>query len=153
MGRRPTGHQALSQARKDLASAKTVEQLRTAQAVVMPLDLGLSLHQTAELIGMSAAWVGRARIRYLKGNVPRGVPDKRGGARNNLLPQEEEKRLVEMAELRRHWRGTAKLLKKSVEQKLGRTVALSTIYNMLRRSEYAKELDEQAHLREWILSL
>lgn len=47
MGRRASGGKFLEQAKACLAEARTVEALRQAQAVVLPLELGLSLAQTA----------------------------------------------------------------------------------------------------------
>ena len=42
MGRRASGGKFLEQAKACLAEARTVEALRQAQAVVLPLELGLS---------------------------------------------------------------------------------------------------------------
>ena len=52
-----------------LARAQTVEQLRQAQAVVLPLDYGLSLEQTARAIGRSVPWTCRLRNRFLAGEI------------------------------------------------------------------------------------
>ncbi len=46
-------HEVLINARQALAAAQTVEQLRQAQEVVLPLDHGLSLADTAQVIGVS----------------------------------------------------------------------------------------------------
>ncbi len=43
----------LLKAREAIASAQTVEQLRQAQAVVLPLDYAMSLADTAQVIGAS----------------------------------------------------------------------------------------------------
>src|SRR3989338_5439782 len=53
MGMAARGHEVLEQAKAQLIQAKTVEQLRQAQAVVLPLSCGLSLEQTAALLGIS----------------------------------------------------------------------------------------------------
>ena len=45
--------QILLNAREAIASAQTVEQLRQAQAVVLPLDYAMSLADTARVIGVS----------------------------------------------------------------------------------------------------
>lgn len=45
----------LMNAREAIASAQTVEQLRQAQAVVLPLDYAMSLADTAQVIGVSPA--------------------------------------------------------------------------------------------------
>ena len=46
----------LAMAREAIAAARTVEQLRQAQSVVLPLDCGLSLQQTAQILGVSPGW-------------------------------------------------------------------------------------------------
>ena len=46
----------MEQARAMLARAETLEQLRQVQAVVLPLDYGLSMEQTARIIGHSVGW-------------------------------------------------------------------------------------------------
>lgn len=43
-------------AREVIASAQTVEQLRQAHAVVLPLDYAMSLADTAQVIGVSPGW-------------------------------------------------------------------------------------------------
>jgi hypothetical protein len=43
----------LLKAHEAIASAQTVEQLRQAQAVVLPLDYAMSLADTAQVIGVS----------------------------------------------------------------------------------------------------
>ena len=53
--------EVLMNAREALSAARTVEQLRQAQAVVLPLDYGLSLTDTAQVIGVSAGWACQLR--------------------------------------------------------------------------------------------
>jgi hypothetical protein len=43
--------------------------LRQAQAIVLPLDYGLSLEQTARAIGCSVTWTCRLRNRFLAGEI------------------------------------------------------------------------------------
>lgn len=50
------GKEVLEMAREMVARAETIEQLRQAQAVVLPLDFGLSMKQTAQAIGRSPEW-------------------------------------------------------------------------------------------------
>lgn len=56
------GHEVLEQAEAQLVQAKTVEQLRQAQAVILPLSYGLSLEQTAGILGISVSWTCKSRI-------------------------------------------------------------------------------------------
>ena len=47
------------------ANAVTVEQLRQAQAVILPLRFAMSLEQTTEVTGLSACWVSEQRNRFI----------------------------------------------------------------------------------------
>jgi len=53
MARVASGKEVLVQAKELLVNASTIEELRQAQAVVLPLELGLSMEQTATAIGTS----------------------------------------------------------------------------------------------------
>ena len=142
MARKPTGIEALEQARHDLLGATSVEQFRVAQAVILPLELGISLARTAELIGMTPGWVARARIRYiyLYNNVE--LPAARGGRHNNLLAPDEEIDFVEAA-LRGPTRDRSisdiQALKSALEKRLRRHIALSTAYNILNRAKRVQD--------------
>ena len=48
-----------------IVKAVTVEQLRRAQAVVLPL-LRMSLEQTAVVTGLSVGWVSKQRNRFIQ---------------------------------------------------------------------------------------
>lgn len=53
MARMAGGKDQLAMAREAIRTAKTADELRAAQAVVLPLELGLSIAQTAIAIGRS----------------------------------------------------------------------------------------------------
>jgi hypothetical protein len=61
--------EVLANAREAIGTAQTVEQLRQAQAVVLPLDYGLSLADTAQAIGVSPGWVCQLRRRFMHGQL------------------------------------------------------------------------------------
>jgi len=77
---------ALEAAAAAVGSATDVEQLRAAQALLLPL-LGLTLDQTAMALGKNRFWVSRARNRLLRGEP---AVRSRGGRRKALLTREEE---------------------------------------------------------------
>ena len=64
MARPATGNAHVEAARKLLKTARTVEEMRIAQAVLLPLDLGLSLEQTAQAIGRSVNATCKMRTRF-----------------------------------------------------------------------------------------
>lgn len=82
MARVASGREFLEEAKAGLAKAKTVNQLRQAQAVVLPLELGLSLEQTAQMLGVSEGWACQLRTRFIRngGRLDEDGPG-RGGRR------------------------------------------------------------------------
>ena len=91
MARPARGSENLELAREVLARAQTVEQLRQAQAVVLPLDYGLSLEQTARAIGRSVPWTCQLRNRFFAGEiVGGGQRESRGGRRRQNITVEQE---------------------------------------------------------------
>ena len=56
MARLATGLSVIEAARKQLSEAKTLEELRSAQALIFPLDLGLSMaYWPFQRLGLSSA--------------------------------------------------------------------------------------------------
>jgi hypothetical protein len=136
MARHATGSEVLVRARKDIAEAKTVEQLRTAQSVVFPLDLGLSLQEAAKVIGRSPSWVARARRLYIKGEVNFLSRAGWGGRRNQLMTEDEESALVKQGVINGSYSFTKTVrgeIRKLLEAKLDRLVAESTLNAIMLR--------------------
>ncbi|MDR0674417.1 MAG: winged helix-turn-helix domain-containing protein [Zoogloeaceae bacterium] len=135
------GDEVLHRARRAIASAQTVEQLRQAQAVVLPLDYGLSLTGTAQIIGVSPGWVCQLRRRFMRGQLA-GTPDAPaagGRKRQNMSVQQEREFLAPFLEQA----ATGGVLvvgqiKAALDKRLGRKVALASAYNLLRRHGWRK---------------
>ena len=66
MARTASGSEHVEAARKLLKSARTADELRLAQSVLLPLELGLSLEQTAKAIGRSSSATCTMRTRFGK---------------------------------------------------------------------------------------
>ncbi len=148
MARPARGMDVLEQAKAGIATAKTVEALRAAQALVLPLEFGLKLGQTAAAIGVSVGWACTLRNRFLR--VARGEEaprQKRGGRqRQNLTPEEEVRFLEPFLETAK---GGGVLvvssIRQALEDKLGRKVALSSVYNLLHRHGWRKLAPDRRH--------
>ena len=69
MARPVRGAEVLEMAQEMILRAKTIDELRQAQAVVLPLAHGLSLAETARAIGRSVVWTCRLRNRFLAGET------------------------------------------------------------------------------------
>jgi hypothetical protein len=57
----------VGKARVALREAKTLEQLRLAQAVLLPAVIGSTLEQTAAMLGVGRATVARLQTRFRAG--------------------------------------------------------------------------------------
>lgn len=149
MARKAGGTDQLRSARELLRTAKTVEELRTAQAVVLPLEMGLSLKQTAKAIGRSVTQTCNLRNRYCK--VARGTreaPRSKRLLRNRAGATLEREAQILDEVLEGAMSGGVIVvppLKEKVEERLGKTVALSTIYRMLARNGWRKLAPDTAH--------
>ena len=153
------GAENLERAREVLARAQTVEQLRQAQAVVLPLDYGLSLEQTARVIGRSVAWTCRLRNRFLAGEiVGDGQRESRGGRRRQNMSTEQEREALAPFLDRARTGGILVVgqVRAELEARLERPMALSSVYKLLHRHGWRKlapdkrhpQSDEQAQ-QEW----
>ena len=127
-------------ARNLLRHARTAAELRAAQAVLFPAEYGLSLRQTAEMLGCSVPTLSRLR-RWLK-TAPAGTvlhADWGGRRRQNLSPAEEKRFLNSLKDKARGGYAIAiRLIWQAYEAKLGRSVPDSTIYRLLLRHGWHK---------------
>lgn len=129
-----------------LAKASTLEELRCAQAVLLPALLGATLEQTAAVLGVGRASVPRlqARLRQ-RGAAPalRGW----GGRRREGLSLDDERRFLAA------WSEASKAggvlvvspIRAALAQTLGRPVAASVVYRMLARHGWRKVAPDTRH--------
>ena len=149
MARKAGGEDQLESARALLRTAKTADELRAAQAVLLPLELGLSLEQTAKAIGRSVGATCHLRTRYCKvARREREAPRSKRELRNraNATVAREAQILDEvLADAMCGGVVVVPPLKEKVEERLGKPVALSTIYRMLARNGWRKLAPDTAH--------
>lgn len=128
--------EVVRRARLLLKRAATAAELRAAQSVLFVDDYGLSLQQTADMMGCSVPTVGRLR-RWLKTTAPneQALHAHWGGRRReNLSLADERKFLNTFKNQDRDGQGIAvKSIWQAYEAMLGRSVPDSTIYRLLQR--------------------
>ena len=138
----------LLSARQSIATAKTVGQLRQAQAVVLPLDHGLSLAATAQMIGVSPGWACQLRRRFMHGQIAGAIdtPAAGGRKRQNMSLAEERAFLAPFLEQAASG-GVLVVgqIKAALDQRLGREVALASTYNLLHRHNWRKLAPDKHH--------
>lgn len=136
--RDPSGgyREVVRRARLLLRRAATAAELRAAQAVLFVNDYGLSLQQTANMMGCSVPTVGRLR-RWVKTTAPDEPPLRAhwGGRRRQNLSLAEERRFLNgIKNQARDGKGIeVKSIWQAYQALLGRSVPDSTIYRLLHR--------------------
>ena len=148
MARKASGADQVASVRELLRTAKTTGELRTAQAVLLPLELGLSLEQTARAIGRSVGATCNLRTRYCKvARHEREAPRSRRALRNRAnATLEREAQILDQVLEGAMFGGVVAVppLKRHIEQRLGKRVALSTIHRMLARNGWRKLAQDTA---------
>ena len=152
MARPATGLSVIDAARRQLCEAKMIDELRRAQAVVFPLDLGMSIEHTAKAIGVSKGWACQLRRSFINEQMqPKlervtkpGPGSGRGRAYMNY--QQEQEFLLPFVEKA----GQAGILivneiRQSLEKKLGHATAIGTTYNLLHRHGWRKLAPDKKH--------
>ncbi len=150
MARPPKGQDVLEQAMDALASAETVQELRSAQALILPLEFGLSLEKTARAIGVSKRWACTLRNRFARVTRGEEAPkEERGGRKRQNMTLEEETRFL-LPFLDRAKEGgvlVVSSIHQELENRLGRKVALSSAYNLLHRHGWRKLAPDKSHTK------
>ena len=149
MARPVTGTGGLGDARALRDNAKTAEDLRVALAVLLPLEQGLSIQQTADIIGRSVSVTCSLRTRF--GRVIEGVqavPQHKQQLRNRAhatLLQEAKVLDEVLADAATGGVLVIPRLKPAIEAKLGKSIALSGLYRMLARHGWRKLAPDTRH--------
>ena len=149
MSRPFKGEGAVAEALAILATTKSLEQFRQAQAVVLPLHHGLSLDQTAEALGVTPGWVSHLRNRFIAGERA-GEESSRGGRRHAHFTIEEEAELLRpfFDEAAHGGLFVVRRVKAQLEARLQRALALSSVYALLHRHGWRRPLPGKQGLRE-----
>jgi transposase len=149
MARTASGTTDLDWAREQLSSAKTVDELRLAQAIFLPLELGLSLQQTALVIGRSVSMTCKLRNRKRRETAGEIMLRRSKKALRNRAAMTLEKEAAILDELLANANHggvvTIPALKPAFEKATGGTVALSTLYRVLARHGWRKLAPDTQH--------
>jgi transposase len=148
MSRPASGKEVLENARDCLLKARTVSELRQAQAVFLPLEFGLSMDQVAASIGVSKGWACQLRRQFIvSGGTSAEKKRQRGGRRRENMSREEE--IAFLAPFfEKATKGNilvAGEIKKALDERLGRKTALASVYNLLHRHGWRKLAPDKRH--------
>ena len=138
----------LAHAQKLVQEAKTARDLRAGLSVVLPKACNITYAETAKVLGVGLATVVRMQ-RGVRDQVAGKQSQKHtwGGRRRQLLSmQEEETFLAEWSAKAEHG-GVLVVppMHAALEQRLGRQIAVSTVYRMLARHGWRKVEPDTCH--------
>lgn len=149
MARLASGAEQLEQARAQIKAARSAAELRAAQAVLLPLELGLTLEQTAVAIGRSVGATCRLRVNYCAVSSGKQKPARaKTELRNRAKATLEQEAAALDAVLHDARLGGVLIiprLKPQIEAALGKRMALSGIYRMLHRHHWRKLAPDTQH--------
>jgi len=130
------------------AQAQSADELRLAQAVLLPALLKATLAQTATALGVGHATVTRYQAKVRRRLTHPTEPRPQWGGRRNaaMSPQEEREFLAPWAQASTD--GSILVvapLRAALAQKLGRPVTHSVVYRMLARNGWRKVAPDTRH--------
>jgi transposase len=146
MGRSFAGEEHLEAARVLRAKAKTMSAYRQALSVLLPLERGLSLEETAAVLGLSQGATSRIRNAFLAQEEGRAKTE---SSYVKVLPERRAREAIILDEVLSEASEGGVIvvapLKRRVEEKLGKTISLATLYNMLHRHGWRKLVPDTRH--------
>lgn len=149
MARTASGQEHVEAAQELLKSARTADDVRRAQSVLLPLTLGLTIEQTAKAIGRSVGVTCTMRTRFAKvasGALP--APRRKQDLRNRAKAELSREREILDEVLADAMDGGIVVIprvKPDIEAKLGETLSLSSLYRMLARHGWRKLAPDTRH--------
>lgn len=148
MARPASGREVLEKAKSMLKTARSADELRQAQAVILPLDHGFSLAEVAAIIGTSPGWACQLRMEFIKSEGEKSRErEQRGGRHRQNMCLEEEKQFLEPFLEKAAAGGILVVgeIKKALDERLGRKTALASTYNLLHRHNWRKLAPDKQH--------
>ena len=138
----------VAQAQALALEANSLDELRSAQAVLLPALLDATLEQTAAVLGVGRATVARYQSRLRKRVARPSQPAPQwGGRRRAAMSLGEERRFLEPWAKLSAQGGMLVVspLRAALAQQLGRPVAFSVVYRLLARHGWRKVAPDTHH--------
>lgn len=154
MSRKPSGSpEDIERALHTSRTTESATELRRALAVMLPVLHGLSLNETASLVGRSETWVAKERQNFIQKTVPAATETPFRGSKNQLIPAAEEDAFMEMVcqkyiRLHSAWlldltsgpiayqkvrMSFVEVVHRTLEEQIQRSTTRTTVYNLMAR--------------------
>ena len=139
MARPPQGQEKVDLARERLRSSESAREIRVCLAVILPTEHGMSIKDTASLLGCSSRWVSHVRKSFIEQGLSTVSKNFGGRRRANMSMSEEEEFLASFKD--RAKSGGILVVSEihaELEKVLSRKVHLSAVYKLLHRHGWRK---------------
>jgi transposase len=137
---RPTkGYESVDLAKERLRLSDSAREIRVCLAVILPTEQGMSIMDTASLLGRSSRWVSHARKSFIEQGLS-SLSDNFGGRRKAYMSMAEEE--VFLASFKDKAKAGGVLVVSEIHAKLAatlsRTLHRSAVYKLLHRHGWRK---------------
>ena len=139
MARPPQGHESVDLARELIRSSDSAREIRVCLAVILPTEHGMSIKDTASLLGRSIRWVSHVRKSFIEQGLST-VSENFGGRRKANMSIVEEESFLDSFKAKARSGGVLVVseIHVELEKVLSRKVHRSAVYKMLHRHGWRK---------------
>ena len=139
MVRPAQGHERVDLAKERLRSSDSAREIRVCLAVILPTEHGLSIKDTANLLGRSSRWVSQVRKSFIEQGLST-VSENHGGRRRANMSMAEEEAFLDSCKDTTRPGGILEVsaIHTELEKVLSRKVHVSVVYKLLHRHGWRK---------------
>ena len=137
----------VAKAKRTVKATRNLDDFRSALAVLLPARFGLTLQETASLLGMGTASVNRLQDRLHTGRTASSVRRNWGGRRQSLLTPQEEIDFLKPWAVQARSAGLLVLspIRAALAQRVGHPVKASVVWRLLARHGWRKVAPDTKH--------
>jgi len=137
----------VAKATRTVKATRSLDDFRSALAVLLPAKVGLTLQETANLLGVGTASVNRMQIRLHVGRTSSSDLRNWGGRRKSLLTAQEEIDFLKPWAEQARDAGLLVLspIRAALAQRVGHAVKASVVWRLLARHGWRKVAPDTKH--------
>ncbi len=137
----------VAKAKRTVQTTRSLDDFRSALAVLLPAKVGLTLQATAQLLGVGTASVHRLQTRFHLGRTAASGQRNWGGRRQSLLTPPEEIDFLKPWAAQAQEAGLLVLspIRAALAQRVGHPVKASVVWRLLARHGWRKVAPDTQH--------
>lgn len=137
----------VAKAKRTVRATRNLDDFRSALAVLLPAQAGLTLQETADMLGVGTASVNRLQTRFHLGRTSSSGRRNWGGRRTSLLTSQEEIDFLEPWAEQAREAGLLVLspIRAALAQRVGHPVKASVVWRLLARHGWRKVAPDTKH--------